>query len=336
MRKGAWSFVVLALLVASGNLAWAEPIPIQNPSFEAQVLGVGGFTNGTLTNWTLSQGNQGAYHPGTPQYPGGVVPDGANVAWSNGGTISQVLRHKLTAGIRYTLKVDIGNRQDTVGFPTYLVELRAGDVSVAATTTPSPAEGQFGTATAVSIVIRQDNPALGEVLEIRLVSNGNQVHFDNVRLDADIRRGFCDGLEATIVGTLGDDVLEGTEGDDVIVGIDGNDVIYGHGGNDVICGGDGNDILLGGDGNDILFGDAGNDILHGGAGNDQLLGGAGTDALFGDEGNDSLSGSSSNDYLNGGPGKDKLNGGSGTDVCDGGTDTATDTASACEPSLNIP
>ena len=41
MRKGTWSLVVLALVV-SGKLAWAEPVPVLNPSFEAQVLGVVG------------------------------------------------------------------------------------------------------------------------------------------------------------------------------------------------------------------------------------------------------------------------------------------------------
>jgi Ca2+-binding RTX toxin-like protein len=58
----------------------------------------------------------------------------------------------------------------------------------------------------------------------------------------------CNGLETTIVGTTGPDILVGTSERDVIVGLTGDDVIYGLGGNDVICGGEGNDVILGGDG----------------------------------------------------------------------------------------
>ena len=69
MRKGTWSAVVLSVLVVSGKLAWAEPVPVLNPSFEAQVLAVGGFTNGTLTNWVLSQGKPGGISSGHGSIP---------------------------------------------------------------------------------------------------------------------------------------------------------------------------------------------------------------------------------------------------------------------------
>jgi Ca2+-binding RTX toxin-like protein len=46
----------------------------------------------------------------------------------------------------------------------------------------------------------------------------------------------CLGLEATILGTDGDDVIDGTAGNDVIVGFDGDDVINGLEGDDTICG----------------------------------------------------------------------------------------------------
>lgn len=85
----------------------------------------------------------------------------------------------------------------------------------------------------------------------------------------------CAGIEATIVGTDGDDIIMGTTGNDVIVGLGGNDTIRGLDGNDVICGGDGNDVLFGGNGDDRLFGEAGNDVLIGEAGVDTLSGGAG-------------------------------------------------------------
>ncbi len=73
----------------------------------------------------------------------------------------------------------------------------------------------------------------------------------------------CNGLEATIVGTPGNDVINGTPGNDVIVGLGGNDIINGGNGHDVICGGSGNDTLNGNNGNDTLEGGLGNDTLNG-------------------------------------------------------------------------
>ncbi|MBT8208694.1 MAG: hypothetical protein KJO18_10495 [Acidimicrobiia bacterium] len=109
----------------------------------------------------------------------------------------------------------------------------------------------------------------------------------------------CGGMEATIVGTNGDDEIFGTPDDDVIVGLNGNDFIVGLSGNDVICGGNGNDFLIGQQGEDYLSGGNGDDIAIGGPDNDVVHGDNGEDLLFGNFGDD---------YLNGGNGKDFLNG----------------------------
>jgi Ca2+-binding RTX toxin-like protein len=118
----------------------------------------------------------------------------------------------------------------------------------------------------------------------------------------------CNGLPATIFGTLGNDTLFGTPGDDVIHGRGGNDFVRGVGGNDVICGGAGNDRLFGNRGRDRLVGGAGNDVLKGGPNNDRLLGQRGGDTMDG--------GLGPNDNCNGG----------------GGTDTAT----SCEQPRGVP
>lgn len=83
----------------------------------------------------------------------------------------------------------------------------------------------------------------------------------------------CNGLEATIIGTEGHDLITGTSGPDVIHGLGGHDVIFGLAGDDVICGGDGNDSIFGDDDDDSLYGEAGNDSLYGGSGDDELYGG---------------------------------------------------------------
>lgn len=70
--------------------------------------------------------------------------------------------------------------------------------------------------------------------------------------------GSCAGVDVTMSGTSGDDVLEGTPGRDVIWGGDGDDRIEGLGGNDVLCGGPGADRLSGGQGDDVV--DGGTDL----------------------------------------------------------------------------
>lgn len=82
---------------------------------------------------------------------------------------------------------------------------------------------------------------------------------------------------ASLVPTLGNDIIHGTTladtisllaGNDRCDGQGGNDSIFGGIGNDTVYGGAGNDLLLGGDGIDILFGDSGADTMSGGLGND--------------------------------------------------------------------
>jgi hypothetical protein len=79
----------------------------------------------------------------------------------------------------------------------------------------------------------------------------------------------CNGREATLVGTEGDDLLLGGPDDDVIVGLGGNDVIRGRDGIDFICGGSGNDDARTNDGIGYLAGGSGDDVLLGGPQDDQ-------------------------------------------------------------------
>ena len=98
---------------------------------------------------------------------------------------------------------------------------------------------------------------------------------------------LCNGKEATIMGTNGNDVLNGVAGNvaDVIVGLNGDDEINGGRGSDDLCGGNGSDTLTGGARADTLYGGNGADTLKGGPGNDTLDGGNGADRLDGGGGN---------------------------------------------------
>ena len=150
---------------------------------------------------------------------------------------------------------------------------------------------------------------------------------------------LCQGLEATVVGTVGtpgNDVIVGTSRSDVITGGDGddlicafggadrvdagggNDVVYAGWGADVIRTGSGDDLVFGGPGLDNVEGGAGHDILRGGDGGDRLVGNGGNDQLFGGDGRDRLFGFSGADELFGGAGTDNVRGGAGEDIAKGG------------------
>ena len=116
----------------------------------------------------------------------------------------------------------------------------------------------------------------------------------------------CHGVEATIVGTAGDDKIIGTNKADVIVAGAGDDVVKGRGGDDVICDRDGDDVVRGGKGDDVLRGAAGADLVVGGAGTDLLRGGKGKDDLRGGTGDDKLNGGKAVDDCDGGPGVNTL------------------------------
>lgn len=114
----------------------------------------------------------------------------------------------------------------------------------------------------------------------------------------------CNGRQATIVGSSGDDHLVGTAGQDVIVGLGGNDVIDGLAGNDIMCGGPGNDLIRSGWGNDVVFGGNGMDTIRGARGHDVLNGGNGRDRIDGGLGSDTLIGGAHQDTLLGNLGND--------------------------------
>ncbi len=94
------------------------------------------------------------------------------------------------------------------------------------------------------------------------------------------------GLDHTVEGTAGDDVIDASYlGDPDGDRVDAGDAANGSN-DDLIHAGDGNDTVLAGVGNDTVLGGAGNDDIQGGAGHDTLRGGTGDDHLSGDAGDD--------------------------------------------------
>jgi len=188
--------LVAAALAASvcvrGGSAAAEPVAVTNPSFEAQTPADGTAIGNNLTGWTLSGPSDGGpWNPMDASYPGATdqtpdldstIPDGRNVAYSNGRTLSQVLTSTLRADTQYTLQVEVGNRLETAfAFPGYAVQLLANGTVVAQESALTPSKGTFATSM-LQYSAPPGSALLGRQLEVRLSSNGVQTSFDDVRL----------------------------------------------------------------------------------------------------------------------------------------------------------
>jgi hypothetical protein len=200
--------MAIPLLAASlAGAAAAAPVPVANPSFEADPASAGTFPVLLPQGWMLVDPagivdqNLDAVgvlnsDDGAPFFPGGV-PDGSNAALIflsgdvGGGAVSlaQEVGEIVDAGDTYTLRVEVGNIAsgtgfppfdvygffDLDGFPGYRVALRAGGLELAAdanSLAAGLAEGTFATSV-VEVTIPADHPAIGSPLEIRL-TNLNQ------------------------------------------------------------------------------------------------------------------------------------------------------------------
>ena len=159
---------------------------VDNPSFEEDkpgqnwIMGQGGtWVNNIISGWrVVGPRLAGTFRPDIFIYPGGV-PDGHNVAWTNGGSIRQVLKEKLAAGFTYVLEVYVGKMTDHP-CGNYSVELCAGDNILVSESSLDITPGKFSLSRAV-YTASELSLYQGMPLEIRL--NGRtQANFDKVTL----------------------------------------------------------------------------------------------------------------------------------------------------------
>jgi hypothetical protein len=188
----ASSFLVI---VPQGQVR-AASIFIANNSFENPMIttpsGFDTVSSGTSNNWTFTGGTQQGFANPTIGHEFGNswygsspnLPNGSQIAWSNGGTISQTLSATLQANTKYTLGAYVGRRQK-VAFPGYNIELYAGGNLLASNNSVTPAEGTFAPVTVSYTSGISVTP--GQALEIRLTSQTGtnaQTNFDLITLDA--------------------------------------------------------------------------------------------------------------------------------------------------------
>lgn len=179
----------LGLLAAS---AWAAPIPVINPSFE--ILPVGGLPNACgagcsynedfIPGWLNTPFSglglySGQFRPGTnagnPTYFT-ALSDGPTSAYTSNGCIEQTVGATVQAGVTYTLRVDVGWRNDAS--PTGVPRLRVNNVYYDGV--GSPVHGGWATYTTTYVAQPAD---VGLPIAICLTSVSHQGNFDNVRFE---------------------------------------------------------------------------------------------------------------------------------------------------------
>jgi fibronectin-binding autotransporter adhesin len=192
--------------------ALGSPVSVNNPSFEAPATGDGGFTSASsgttaITGWeiTTGAGDAGIFNPTVSQYSAQQATVGAQVAFSNGRTIRQVLGTNLAPNTTYTLLVDIGDRRDTT-VPGYSLQIVAGGNLLAQATQADFATTDNSFITARVTFTSGASVTSGQALEIRLASTGAQTNFDNVRLYAlsGVAGNEDTAIALNLAGALGD------------------------------------------------------------------------------------------------------------------------------------
>jgi uncharacterized protein (TIGR03437 family) len=194
------------------------PIAINNAGFEtlpsnpvwSDCSGSGGAGcrntyDGNIPGWTTSGSISGLFQPGPSDF---TIPlpaaEGKTVAFTNGGTISQVLGATLQASTVYKLQVDVGRYfsglYSSSSPPT--VQLFAGNTLIAAATGAQPPLGGWTTWTGTYQSSASD-PLAGQTLKIVLGATIAQGDFDNVQLTSAAASGGTGGAVGVIFNSAG-------------------------------------------------------------------------------------------------------------------------------------
>lgn len=219
--------MLLALFVlVIGSPVLAEPVFVENHSFEADFAAPGTFPVFVPQGWTVTDPNAildsnddavGVVNPtGSTFFTPDEVTDGSNAALIylagdiGGGPVGlmQTLGTQLQPNTHYTLQVDVGNIAsgfgtgpfasiyfELTGFPGYTVQLLAGDLLLAQdVNTLTIADGQWGTSV-VEFTTGETLPIEDAFLQVHVINlnqidtpefPGIEVDFDNVRLNATV------------------------------------------------------------------------------------------------------------------------------------------------------
>ena len=176
------------------SIGFADVIAVNNPSFEIlppaglpfDSCGAGCFFSEAtipgqeIPGWTGGTSSFGQFQPGTQD--GNftffdTLSDGITHAFVNGDKISQTVGATVQVGVTYTLKIDLGERNDSAFLGS--ADLLVGGVTVIPAVGLAPTPGNWSTFTASFIGLPTE---AGESITVELHSAGIQGSFDNVRL----------------------------------------------------------------------------------------------------------------------------------------------------------
>ena len=184
LRPGIIFALALCFAVSAGG-AWADGVAVANGSFETTSpltvsCGSGcSYNGGPIPGWTLT-GPGGSFQPSTTFF-NLPLPNGSTVAYSNGGTISQILGVTVQPDSTYTLSVDVGDRLDGL-VSNYSIALDDGSATLCSSPTASNGAITPGTFADVILTCSTGASVTPGDLGIVLTSGGLQIDFDNVAL----------------------------------------------------------------------------------------------------------------------------------------------------------
>ena len=211
---------VLVVIFLSASQGLATPINVLNPSFEAP------FCSGTVDWVTCMPNNWTVYDPagvysGTfrplsngPGSPWDSIPDGVQVAFSNGGTLTQDLTAVIIPDMTYTLSVWVSQRW-SAGFFLPEIQLLGGVTPVITMNNANPggatptklADGNYTWEDwSMSWTAPTSGPLIGQTLSIVLGSHApvgfdaTQTDFDNVSLTTNPEPGMFVLVAGGLIG----------------------------------------------------------------------------------------------------------------------------------------
>jgi hypothetical protein len=143
MRVAKYGATLLGLFCLSAGSGWASPLFIYTDSFENPALAVKQV--GVPFGWAvMGQADAWAAVPGAFF----SIPDGTQVAYSNGGTLTRTIPTTLANDTSYDLSVDVGRRQDCpicLSAFNPVIQLFAGSTLLATATGTPPDTGTWQT-----------------------------------------------------------------------------------------------------------------------------------------------------------------------------------------------
>lgn len=207
--------------------------------------------------------------------------------------------HEVVSGTDYFLA---GTFQGPVSQGSWTVDISFANSFNLTYTGPLEADGQTGTATAMSYSFvhqqGQNSGAFSNInIDMTALANMDSSTRKNA-LDANLR-----SYDYTVNGTEDGQVI-------VMTGLSTSTTVYANGGDDVVITDSGHDYIEGGSGNDAIDARLGNDLVYGGDGNDTIVGGEGVDKSYGGADDDRFqliaSSLSAGETYDGGTGADVL------------------------------